>query len=243
MTKLNQMLALRSDADRVAQHAAGTVSLRFQNQDNMRGLERSYVRKDEDGDIYPSESKPVQYSVRDVLNELRGAAVRQLDILATIDWANTTAKADLVVAGKTLIEKVPATFLLTLESRLSDWEKMIEAIPVLDPSKDWNPDPVTGHWIADPVETIRTRKVPKAHVLYEATERHPAQVQPYTVDEKEGTWRLVERSGAIDAPTKREILQRVRTLKDAVIVARQEANSTQIEDRKIGDTIFGYVFG
>jgi hypothetical protein len=92
------------------------------------------------------------------------------------------------------------------------------------------------------VRTIRTKKVPRNHVKAEATEKHPAQVEVYYEDIAIGYWNTVRFSGALPARRVNELADRVEKLQRAVKFAREEANGTEVTDRKTGDAIFGYLF-
>jgi hypothetical protein len=173
---------------------------------------------------------------------MQGELARLFDLTATKDFANCEAKADVTVDGEKLLEQVPATHLLFLEKQLTELEAFIRRLPTLDQAEHWDRDQAQGLWATRPVETVRTRKVPKNHVLSEATKEHPAQVQVYNEDVPEGRWTLVKFSGALPVPRVQEFLGRVRTLQAAVKTAREEANMHQVTDRKVGEAVFGYLF-
>jgi hypothetical protein len=209
----------------------------------LTGISRTYLPKDEDGDQLPPESTKVQVTAKDVLTENAKALTRLFDITATKDWGNCEARADVTVDGQTILAQVPATYLLFLEKQLVDIATVWRAIPLLDPAEDWIADPTTGVWRTPGAGTVRTRKVPRNHVVAEATERHPAQVQVYHEDVTAGTWTTVKFSGAIDAATKTAILTRVEKLLHAVKYAREEANATLVTDQKVGEAVFSYLLG
>jgi hypothetical protein len=96
--------------------------------------------------------------------------------------------------------------------------------------------------VTEAVQTVRTKKIPRNHVKAEATEHHPAQVEVYYEDVPVGYWRTVKFSGAMPARRVNEILERVEKLQQAVKFAREEANSVEIEDQRIGETVFYYLF-
>jgi hypothetical protein len=75
-----------------------------------------------------------------------------------------------------------------------------------------------------------------------ATDKHPAQVEFYHEDVAVGRWDKVKFSGAMPADRKQFLLDRVRQLRDAIKVAREEANSIEIKPVKIADAIFHFVF-
>lgn len=242
MTKLNQILALEADAKRHAQAAVAQATSTLGNTTLLNGLSRTYQPRQEDDEPLPPESTRVQATAHDVVAAMQADLVRLWDLTATKDLANCEAKADVVVDGKTLVEGVPATYLLFLEKQLGELESFIRRLPTLDQAEKWTHDSAQGLWTTDPVQTVRTKKVPKSHVAYEATKEHPAQVQMYTEDVPAGRWTLIKYSGALPAPRVRELLDRVHALQAAVKTAREEANMHVVTDRKVGAAVLGYLF-
>jgi hypothetical protein len=90
---------------------------------------------------------------------------------------------------------------------------------------------------------VRSKKIPRNHVVSEATKEHAAQVQVFTEDVPAGDWTTVKFSGALPATRVRQLLDRVEEVQRAVKYAREEANATEVSDRKAGDAVFGYLFG
>lgn len=88
---------------------------------------------------------------------------------------------------------------------------------------------------------MRAKKIPRNHVLAEATKEHPAQVQVYMEDVPEGDWTTVKFSGALPATRVKTLLDRLTALQHAVKYAREEANGTEVTDRAAGDAVFGYL--
>lgn len=147
------------------------------------------------------------------------------------------------VDGETLLRDVPVTYLLFLEKQLVDLHTFVKKLPVLDAAESWSFDDSTDTWRTDPVRTIRTKKVPRNHVKAEATEKHPAQVEVYYEDIAVGYWTTVKFSGALPARRVNELVERVEKLQQAVKYAREEANGTEVTDRRVGDVVFRYLFG
>jgi hypothetical protein len=58
-----------------------------------------------------------------------------------------------------------------------------------------------------------------------------------------GQWRTVKFSGALPAQERNELLQRIRKLQEGVKFAREEANSKEVDDVKLGNKVFDFVFG
>ncbi|GAA3103929.1 hypothetical protein [Streptosporangium carneum] len=242
-TKLNQILAVekgvKSDTQRKVTDAYHTI----QKNALLSGISRTYQPIDDEGEHLPAESTRVQVKADDVVRELGKALTRLFDVTATKDWANTSARADVVVDGETLLSGVPVTYLLFLEKQLTDLHTFVAKLPTLDPSETWTPDASTDSYRTEPVKTTRTKKVLRNHVKAEATDKHPAQVDVYTEDVVVGYWTKVAFSGAMPAARVRTLVERVTKLQDAVKFAREEANGIDVTDQRVGDKVFGYLLG
>ncbi|WP_129309128.1 hypothetical protein [Streptomyces sp. L2] len=208
----------------------------------LAGISRTYQPKDEEGEQLPPESTRVQVKGEDALKEMAASLTRLFDVTATKDWANCTARADVVVDDRTVVADVPVSYLLFLEKQLTDLHTFVKKLPVLDAAESWSLDPSTDWWKTDPVRTIRTKKVPRNHVKAEATEKHPAQVEVYYGDVPIGYWTTVKFSGALPVRRVNELVERVEKLQQAVKFAREEANGAEITDQRVGDAVFGYLF-
>lgn len=240
-TKLNQIIAIEKGVKAGAFTLLTDAHHAAQRTGPLAGISRTYRPRDEDGEQLPPESTKVQVSTTDVLNQVRRALVRLFDVTATRDVTNCSALADVVVDGVTLLRSVPATHLLWLEKQLTDLRTFFAKLPTLDPAETWTFDANTGVFRSEPVETVRTKKVPRNHVLAEATDRHPAQVQMYTEDVPVGTWKTIKFSGALPATEVTALVERVEKLQRAVKFAREQANSTEVQDVREGDRIFDYL--
>ena len=243
MTRLNQIVAIekgvRSKATRVETdlyHALDKGQL-------FAGLVRVYTPKDdEDGDRLPTEQQVVQVKSEEVIEQLTETLTRVIDVTATKDDANTKARADIKVDGEVIVSQVPVTTLMFLEKELEKLTAFVNRIPVLDPTQTWSYDNARGVYASNPVQTVRTKKVPRNHVLAEATKEHPAQVQMFTEDVIVGTWEKIEFSGALPAVRIAEISSRIDKLRTAVKFAREEANGIEVSDVKIGESVLEYLF-
>jgi hypothetical protein len=242
MTKLSQIIAVEKGVKSDSTRKLTDLHRDVQKPQLLSGLSRTYQPRADDGDKLPPESTKVQLTADRVLEEAAATMTRLFDVTYTKDHANTVAAADIVVDGRTLLPGVPVTYLLFLEKQLTDLHTFVAKLPVLDPAEEWSHDPARGHYVTVPVRTVRTKKVPRSHVIYEATKEHPAQVQLYTEDVPEGDWTTVKFSGALPAARVRTLQERVTKLQEAVKYAREEANTTEITERKAGEAVFGYLF-
>jgi hypothetical protein len=240
--KLNQVIAIEKGAKNRLYAAITELHKNAQKPDLYYGFNKSYEPKEEGGEQFPPEQKKVLMRSDDVLAETKKLFTEFLDITATKDFANVTAKADVIVVGNTLIKDVPVPYLLFLEKQLTDLRTFVDKMPVLDESDDWRKDDATGLFKTEPTKTHRTSKVQEAIVLYDATEKHPAQTQLITKDVIVGYWNQTKQSGAITRGDKRKLLERIESVLSAVKSAREEANSVEAPEKKVGEDILGYIF-
>jgi hypothetical protein len=242
-TKLSQILAVEKGVKSTTYAALTTAHKELQRSPQLSGLNRTYRPKDDQGDTFPDESTLVQIKAQDVITGIEGMLTRYFDVTATKEWANTGAAADIKVDGQVLVTHAPVTYLLFLEKQLVDLHTFIKKLPALDPAEAWTWDPNTNTYRSAVAETTRFKKVPFNHVKAEATKEHPAQVDVYFEDVPQGKWATTKFSGALPAERIAEMLDRVTKLQEAVKFAREEANSTTVEDQKPGSPLLRYLFG
>ncbi|WP_338866741.1 hypothetical protein [Myxococcus stipitatus] len=243
MTKLNQIIAVEKGVKSRSQQELTQAHHDLQKPQLLNGIARTYQPRDEEGERFPPESTRVQVRTDDVLKKTKEILTRLFDVTATKDLTNCHAKADVRVDGKVLLKGAPATYLLFLEKQLVDLHTFVKKLPTLDPSETWIPDPAQGLWATEPVQTAKTKRVPRNHVKAEATDKHPAQVEVYYEDIVVGYWKTVKYSGALPALRVHELLERVEKLQQAVKFAREEANGVEAQELKSGDSILGYLLG
>lgn len=241
-TKLNQIIAVEKGVKSRALSDLTEAHHSLQKTALLAGISRTYRPKDEEGEQLPAESTRVQLKGEEVIRQTSEILTRLFDVVATKDWANCQARADVVVDGQKLLSDVPATYLLFLEKQLVDLHTFIKKLPVLDASESWVFDQSADCWATEPMQTVKTRKVPRNHVKAEATEHHPAQVEVYYEDITVGYWRTVKFSGALAARRVNELLTRVEKLQEAVKFAREEANNLEVEDVKPGSVVLKFLF-
>ena len=234
MPKLNQIVAVVSGQKTEAYRVITDAHKRRLKPDLLNGLTRNYRPLKEDGEQLPPEIKRVQITVPEVVGEVRAAMSTMFDAVLTQDVGNTLAHADIKVGDNVVLAKVPLTYLLFLEKQVTDLETFVGDLPTLDPAESWKEDADIGGYQTEPYDTLKTAKVYETHVAHPPTEHHPAQVQTYTVDKTIGVWTNIKKSGAIRVQDKNSMLARVRALKDAIRVAREEANSIDVEQKKAG---------
>jgi hypothetical protein len=243
MARLNQIIAVEKGVKSQSFQDLTEAHHLLQKPALLAGIARTYRPKDEEGEQLPPESTRVQVKSEDVIRKTVEVMTKLFDVTATKDWANTRARADVVVDGRVLLEQVPATYLLFLEKQLVDIHSFIKKLPVLDAAETWEYDASADCWATEPVQTVRTKKIPRNHVKAEATDKHPAQVEVYYEDVTVGYWRTVKFSGALPAKRVNELLGRVERLQEAVKFAREAANDMEVDEQKVGERIFSHIFG
>jgi len=243
VAKLNQIIAIEKGTKSQSFAELTEAHQALQKPALLSGIARTYQPKDEEGERFPPESTRVQMKAEEVIRKTVDVLTKLFDVTATKDWTNCKARADVVVDGNTLLAQVPATYLLFLEKQLVDMHTFVKKLPVLDASETWSFDASADCWATEPVQTVKTKKIPRNHVKAEATEKHPAQVEVYYEDVVVGNWRTVKFSGALPAQRVNELLARVEKLQEAVKFAREEANSIEADEQKVGEKVFQYLFG
>ncbi|MBC7807360.1 MAG: hypothetical protein H7145_14570 [Akkermansiaceae bacterium] len=243
MAKLNQIIAIEKGVKAAAFGELTEAHHQLQKPTLLSGISRTYRPKDEEGEQLPPESTRVQIRAEEAVRATAETLTRLFDVTATKEWANCEAKGDVIVDGTVLLKNVPATYLLFLEKQLVDMHTFVKKLPVLDASETWTFDASSDSFATEPVQTVKTKKIPRNHVKAESTEHHPAQVEVYYEDVTVGYWRTVKFSGALPAKRVNDLLERVEKLQTAVKFAREEANSLEVTDQKIGAKVFQYLFG
>ncbi len=241
--KLNQIIAISNGEKTRKQSEFSKIYQRLEKAPLFEGQTRRYHAKDEEqGEDFPSEDKIVQYTVPEAIKEATSVLETMFNIVATQDTANCSAKADVIVGETVILKDVPATHLIFLEKQLEDINTFIKKFPTLDPGEKWQVDSASNLNKSDTKETIKTKKIPKAFTLHPATEQHPAQTQLLNEDVTIGNWHTTRLSGAVSRAYKEQLLEKVRGLSKAIKIAREEANSIEVELSDIGKKVLEYIF-
>jgi len=245
--KLNQIVAIEKGVkSRVYAELTHDHQV-LQKDELFRGHAKTYRPKDEDptqptGETLPDDNKKVVHRADDIIRETAKKMTELFDVTATKDWGNCVARADVVVGGAVLLAQVPVTYLLFLEKQLTDLHTFVKKLPTLDAGETWEFTRDQDLYATRPVQTVRTKKISRPMVLYEATKEHPAQVKEVTEDVLAGTWSTIKYSGALPAQRVNEMLKRVEDLQKAVKFARETANGQEVDEVKLGEKLFAFLF-
>ncbi len=243
MPKLNQILAIEKGKKTKLHKEISELHHALQKPALVNGHKKVFTPKEEGGETFPDDNHRVQYRYEDVFEQISERMAVLMDVVATKDFTNCRARADVVVDGEPFLKDVPVPYLLFLEKELHDLHTFVDKMVELDQVEAWTFDENADLFRSEPVKQHRTKKLQRPIVKYEATEHHPAQTELITEDVVIGHWTTTKFSGAIPRPRKKALLDRISTLEDAVKYAREQANSIDADVQKVGKKILGYVFG
>ena len=207
--RLSQVIAIEKQIKSKVNSEGAELHKANQKPDLFNGMNRSYEKKDEEGEDLPGEQKLVQQRASENLQQWTSMWTELLDVVATKDWGNSGATSDLVVEGELLVKDVPVTYLIWLEKQLDDFRTFVAKMPKLDPGKAWSLEENSGLYVTDAVKTARHKKIPRVLLKVEATEHHPAQADVVHDDVLVGYWSSVHMSGALPEARRRQLLLRL----------------------------------
>jgi hypothetical protein len=239
-TQLNQIVAVEKGLKSRVNTDVTKLYQQLQKPALYGGFSKVYTPKDDEGEKLPPERQVVQANVEDDLSEIGKKLTQLMDATLTKDVANQGAEGTVRVDGQELVT-APVPFLLSLEKQLIDFRTVVSKLPVLDSADTWEYDHASSLSRTAPVRTVKTRKVPKVLVKAQATERHPAQTEVYMEDVTVGYWDTTKLSGAVTNTRRKDLLERVNELIDAVKHAVEEANRTEITQQHVGERVFDYL--
>ena len=243
MGKLHELLAVEPDLKGAAEKIlVETVNTFTKKEGHFKAQVRSYEPLDDEGLKLPEEKTEMVSTVKDKLQWTWTNFGKYIDAVAQKETTNTKASAYIEIDGvKVLEDPLPATLLLALEGRLRQVRSAYAAIPTLDPADHWEWDSQYKAYVTDAKESFKTKKVRKNHVLAEATDKHPAQVEVYTEDVIVGRWTTRKWSSMLTPAEKSDLMTRVDVLIRAVKQARQRANSCDVEKVSVSKKLFDFI--
>ncbi len=248
--RIHQLLAVISGLNTETDAAGARLGQVAGTPDLFSGMEKTSRAASESADpkaprrrVTPPKITKVRCTAVQVLSDAQKLLSRKWDTALTLDTAQGAAKADVTVDGVTVMADVPVRHLVYLEGELAKLQQIVAALPVLDGVQDWTDENTPpGQWrTRAPREGELKEKIPGRFVLYEATKEHPAQVQRLDTDEVVEYTSTVNYSGALPAPRKSALLERLSDLRTAVKMAREEANSAVVTSRSEGAEIFTWL--
>lgn len=245
---LHELLAVEGDLEGTFKKVVEETKNTFNKKEALfvgqhRKLE---VFDDNDKTKYPEEVKEVDETVKSKLDYMMGHVSKYFDAIYQKEATNQLACADLMVDGNVIAEKLPATFLLGLESRLKMIRSVFEEIPTLEPGVKWVLDGTKGAdiFLCDPPEEkMKTAKTFQHKVLYEATKEHPAVIEKWEETINVGKFIRHIWSGKVSPTEKSRLMGNLDKLIREVKKARQRANTQEAITNNISKGILNTIFG
>jgi len=247
MGKLHELLAVEQDLVKETKKVIHEAVEVFRRKELFEGIHKRLDMREEGREAEEREAeeyRELTTTAGEILGAVWIAVGRYYDALIQKESANQEARADIVVGEKTLLEGLPATFLLGMETRLNALRVVYEAIPTLPPGTEWEKDEQKreGAWKAvRPSVKRKTEKVVRHKVLYDATPDHPAQIESWSVDEMIGTFTMEVWSGAVPQAEKLDKLVRLDKLIRAIKRARQRANTVEVKPLEVAKRLSEYI--
>jgi len=247
MGKLHELIAVEADLEgRSKKYKEGVLKAFRDKQALFMGSTRTCQMYNEADQMAapPDENKFMDDTVRNQLQFLIEAEIPYLNALAQKAATNQSATADIEIDGVVLISGVPATMLLTLETKLTGIREVFAAVPTLDAGHEWVPsqDKGAGVWeLAHPEVAVKTAKKFQHQILVQPTDKHPAQIEKW--EEQVPVGKFVKRiwSSKMTSAEKSNMLSKVDNLIVAVKQARQRANMTSVVGLEVGKVLFNYI--
>ncbi|TXH15764.1 MAG: hypothetical protein E6R03_06635 [Hyphomicrobiaceae bacterium] len=237
--RLSQVLTVEKGIKQKLNTEGAELHKMNQKPDLFSGMVRNYEKSHDDGEDLPSEDKKVLGLASSNLMKFASLWADLADVTATKDFANASAFGKLDIGGEEV--SVPVPYLIWLEKQLDDMKTFVSNLPELSPERDWTLDENRGFYKSNTVKTVRTKKVPKVVVLYEATDKHPAQVQLQNEDVLVGYWETTHLSGAVSRVDKHTLLAKVEKFRNSVKQAREEANTYLTTRSSLGSMIVSHL--
>jgi hypothetical protein len=245
MAKLHELLAVEKDLEGTFHAILKETHDTFSKKPGHFMGSNRRLQWHKDGEpAAPEENVALTSTVQEKLDYQQGHIARYLNAVLQKEATNQTAKADIVIDGKTIATELPATFLLGLETKLKQMRATYAKIPTLAPGIQWVLDADKGEGIYSRLhaeEVFKTEKTIVPQILYDATDKHPAQVEKIDEVKNVGTFIKNVWSGMMTTAEKSILLGKLDKLTRAVKQARQRANNTQVTKKSIGKELFDFI--
>lgn len=257
MTKLHQLLAIEPTRQSAATKQIAERIATFKNKVTMYNGQTRILRmfgKDDTNrmELEAIEAKdyintPVQATVPKDMNYMAGVVGGWLDTVLRKEFANQTAKADVIVDGVVLIKDAPALFLLGMETSLKQLRDVYEGAPTLPPGIEWVHAPEIGsniYKMSAPDKDLKTLKVTDHKQLRQSTDKHPDTWVVVETAKNVGEFTVNKSTGVISVADKAALITRFDKLLMAIKDARTRANEVEVVmTNKCSDNVFRFLHG
>jgi len=244
--KLHELLAVESDAQGQYKLILAETAKVFKDglhifQGHVKSLT---MFDDKDSNLNTVERTEISSTVKKRLEYTNKKIEKYIDICVQKEKTNQSARSDLIVDGVTIAKDLPATFLLGLETKLKEVRSVYAGIPTLQANIAFEKDENLGDSIYKtryPEVAMKTQQVFKSQVLYEATDKHPAQIAVVNKMYIRGITKITGLSGRITVNRKSELLAKCDKIINACKQARQRANDVEHPTVVVGQKMFDYL--
>jgi hypothetical protein len=245
MGKMHEILAVEGDLEGVYKKILEEAKVLFSKKtEHFMGFVKRLENIVEGLPEQAPEYKELVTTVHEKLDYVGDALTNYIDTVLQKELTNQTAKATLEVDGKVIGTDLPATFLLGLETKLKFIRSVYEEIPTLAPGIEWVADEISGKGVykcKHPDEKFKTAKTFKHKVLYDATDKHPAQIEKWEEQVPVGKYITEIKCGMLSPAEKSMMLGRIDKLIQSVKKARMKANDIDASDRTIAQGLVAYI--
>lgn len=234
--QLHQAIALRPDREKSFKVIWQETIHLFKNPAIFAAKWRSIRAHDDarakelNSDVCPAVGTTVGARLEYTLKQIAGF----INLEATINSANASAKADVIIDGVVIAPQVNVCTLLTLEKLAEQWIAVVNEIPTLEQTTSWVEDlthALKGIWkTAFPIVAKQNEK--QHYVITEsvATVQFAAKTSLAYKDVPIADITDTYYSGKITSAAKADLMANAVKFKEAVNVARGEANKTESPD-------------
>ena len=249
-TMLHEVLAKESDSDKSAVKLMSEAINSFTNKQELFGGHERTLKMFDSGREHEeaghADTKYLDYTVIGKLKFVENHLIKYYDVNATKECTNQHATATVTIDGKEILNNLPATLLLGLETKLKKYREVVNVAPTMKPGIEWIAAPDLGeniHKSKNPDRTFKTEKSLKVISKAAATKEHKEQVETLPVEKNVGEFAYTRFSGCLTVAHKSKLIERIDVLISAIKEARQRANATAIQKMEIGEKIFNFIHG
>ena len=245
---LGQVVAIERDARVGAQQLTEALGAEVGKDVLLRGSHHhmkpdTVPADDPDFVLIPDKDEELQLRTHQVLREHARRVSAALDLAATKDWADCTAKADVILEGATtpLLEDVPVSQLLSLERSFTNILAMYRRTSVTSTKESWTWDATNQAYVTVPEQRVCTDKKNERVVMFEPTQHQPGQAMLVNGDVRIGMWHITKLSGALLPAERQALIERTVAVLAAVKQAITVANHEAAPERHVARPIFEYI--
>ncbi len=244
---LSAALALRQRSKTLYTKEGSKAVQGLANEKALNGMAKTYVPLDDEGTRLPEERKKATDNAPELIRNFIASATEAWDTNATVDCGNAELRVDVVFQGNTILKGAPIPFVLYLESEIKDVLGYLRAAKELDPEKDWSTTrSAEGFFSTEGVSTSRVEK-DVTHVELAAPQMKdgvwfPGKWAESSTTKNVGTWTIMYTSGALSAREKRELIERGEQILQAIVTARESANSQRVPRMEVTKDILNAWF-